>query len=87
MRSRVSGRLPGRQHGQHFVSHDRTSNERIEKEKLVTALADSVRLSTFPLSRGAEQNLFAGQLTLARLRSQELQSVVQLYAALGGGWK
>ena len=53
----------------------------------MTALADSVRLSTFPLSRGAEQNLFAGQLTLARLRSQELQSVVQLYAALGGGWK
>jgi multidrug efflux system outer membrane protein len=79
-----------------LVSHDRTNGERIEEEKLVAALTDSVRLSTLRYRGGldsylqvldAEQNLFAGQLTLARLRSQELQSVVQLYAALGGGWQ
>ena len=28
-----------------------------------------------------------GQLTLAQLRLLELQSVVQLYRALGGGWQ
>ena len=32
-------------------------------------------------------DLFAGQLTLAQLRLVELQSVVQLYRALGGGWQ
>ncbi len=35
----------------------------------------------------AERDLFAGQLTLAQLRLLELQSVVQLYRALGGGWQ
>jgi outer membrane protein TolC len=35
----------------------------------------------------AERNLFAGQLSLAQLRLLELQSVVQLYRALGGGWQ
>jgi multidrug efflux system outer membrane protein len=33
----------------------------------------------------AERNLFQGQLALARLRRDELVSVVQLYRALGGG--
>jgi outer membrane protein, multidrug efflux system len=35
----------------------------------------------------SERDLFAGQLTLAQLRLVELQSVVQLYRALGGGWQ
>ncbi|MGD1090828.1 MAG: efflux transporter outer membrane subunit [Bryobacteraceae bacterium] len=79
-----------------LVAHDRTNSERIEQEKLVAALSDSVRLSTLRYRGGldsylqvldAERNLFAGQLALAQLRSQELQSVVQLYAALGGGWQ
>ena len=35
----------------------------------------------------AERNLFLGQLSLARLRRDELQSIVQLYRALGGGWQ
>jgi multidrug efflux system outer membrane protein len=34
----------------------------------------------------AQRNLFQGELTLARLRQQELTSVVQVYRALGGGW-
>ena len=79
-----------------FVVHDRTREQRLEEEKLVTALSESVRLSTLRYQGGldsylqvldAERNLFAAQLTLAQLRLQELQSVVQLYRALGGGWQ
>jgi outer membrane protein TolC len=56
----------------------------------------SVELSTLRYRGGldsylqvldAERNLFGGQLTLAQLQLQELQAVVQLYRALGGGWQ
>jgi NodT family efflux transporter outer membrane factor (OMF) lipoprotein len=79
-----------------FVIHDRTRAQRIEEEKLVTALMQSVELSTLRYRGGldsylqvldAERNLFGGQLTLAQLQLQELQAVVQLYRALGGGWQ
>jgi multidrug efflux system outer membrane protein len=79
-----------------LVVHDRTRAQRMEEEKLVAALTESVRLSTLRYQGGldsylqvldAERNLFGGQLTLAQLRLQELQSVVQLYRALGGGWQ
>jgi len=79
-----------------LVIHDRTRAQRMEEEKLVAALTESVRLSTLRYQGGldsylqvldAERNLFGGQLTLAQLRLQELQSVVQLYRALGGGWQ
>ena len=79
-----------------FIVHERTREQRIEEEKLVTALTESVQLSTLRYRGGldsylqvldAERNLFGGQLTLAQLRLQELQSVVQLYRALGGGWQ
>ena len=35
----------------------------------------------------SERNLFQGQLVLAQLRLAEMQSFVQLYRALGGGWQ
>jgi multidrug efflux system outer membrane protein len=79
-----------------LIAHDRTREQRAQEEKLVTALLESVRLSTLRYRGGldsylqvldAERNLFGGQLTLAQLRLQELQSVVQLYRALGGGWQ
>jgi NodT family efflux transporter outer membrane factor (OMF) lipoprotein len=79
-----------------LVIHDRTREQRIEEEKLVATLTESVRLSTLRYQGGldsylqvldAERNLFGGQLTLAQLRLQELQSVVQLYRVLGGGWQ
>jgi len=78
-----------------LAAHDRTRDERAEQEKLVTALSESVRLSNLRYRGGldsylqvldAERNLFAGQLTLAQLRLLELESVSQLYRALGGGW-
>ncbi len=79
-----------------LAAHDHTRDQRAEEEKLVTALSESVRLSELRYRGGldsylqvldAERNLFGGQLTLAELRLLELESVVQLYRALGGGWQ
>src|ERR1700722_9546195 len=79
-----------------LAAHTRTREQRGEEEKLVKALSESVRLSTLRYRGGldsylqvldSERDLFAGQLTLAQLRLLELQSVVQLYRALGGGWQ
>jgi outer membrane protein, multidrug efflux system len=79
-----------------LVAHQRTREQRQEEEKLVTALSESVRLSELRYRGGldsylqvldAERNLFGGQLTLAQLRLLELDSVVLLYRALGGGWQ
>ncbi len=79
-----------------LVAHQHTREQRQEQEKLVGALEESVRLSNLRYRGGldsylqvldAERNLFSGQLTLAQLRLQELESVVALYRALGGGWQ
>ena len=79
-----------------LAAHTRTREQRGEEEKLVKALSESVRLSNLRYRGGldsylqvldSERDLFTGQLTLAQLRLLELQSVVQLYRALGGGWQ
>jgi NodT family efflux transporter outer membrane factor (OMF) lipoprotein len=79
-----------------LATHTRTREQRGEEEKLVTALSESVRLSNLRYRGGldsylqvldAERNLFSGQLDLAQLRLLELNSVVELYRALGGGWQ
>jgi NodT family efflux transporter outer membrane factor (OMF) lipoprotein len=79
-----------------LVDYGKTGEQRGQQELLVQALRESVRLSTRRYQGGldsylqvldAERNLFQGELTLARLRRQELGAVVQLYKALGGGWE
>jgi hypothetical protein len=35
----------------------------------------------------SQRSLFQAELTLAQARNNEYQSLVQLYKALGGGWK
>lgn len=35
----------------------------------------------------ADRDLFEAELGLARIRLNEILSVVQLYKALGGGWQ
>ena len=73
----------------------KTNEQRVEQEHLVETLAASAQLATQRYQGGldsflpvldAQRNLFQGQLDLARLRQQELGSLVQLYRALGGGW-
>jgi multidrug efflux system outer membrane protein len=76
--------------------HRKTSEQRAQQERLVEALRASTRLSSQRYEGGvdnylqvldAQRNLFQGELDLARLRQQELAAIVQLYRALGGGWK
>jgi NodT family efflux transporter outer membrane factor (OMF) lipoprotein len=78
-----------------LISHDRLRAQRVEEDKQVNALSESVRLSTLRYKGGldsylqvlvAQRSLFTGQLVAAQLRLQELLSVVNLYRALGGGW-
>lgn len=78
-----------------LIGYRRTVEERERQELLVAALRESQRLSTLRYRGGldsylqvldADRNLFQGDVVLARLRQQELQSIVDLYRALGGGW-
>jgi multidrug efflux system outer membrane protein len=78
-----------------LAGYRKTVEQRAEQERLVEALDASVRLSMQRYEGGidsylqvldARRGLFQGELQLARLRQQELASIVQLYRALGGGW-
>src|SRR5581483_11294998 len=78
-----------------LIDRQKNLDQRKQLELFVDALQDAVRLSTMRYKGGldsylqvldAQRNLFQGQLSLARLRRDELVSVVQLYRALGGGW-
>lgn len=79
-----------------LVGYRRLSEQRAQQELLVKALRDTDRLSTLRYRGGldsylqvldAERNLFQGELDLARLKRDELDSIVALYRALGGGWQ
>jgi multidrug efflux system outer membrane protein len=79
-----------------LVGYRMTAQQRSQEELLVKALSTSDRLSTRRYEGGldsylqvldAERNLFQGQLDLARLRRDELLSIVTLYRSLGGGWQ
>ena len=79
-----------------LVGYTGTREQRTQEALLVQALAESTRLSNQRYKGGldsylqvldSERNLFQGQLLLAQLRLAEMQSFVQLYRALGGGWQ
>ena len=79
-----------------LIDHDRNLQQRKQQELFVEALQSANSLSQMRYKGGldsylqvldAERNLFQGQLTLARLKKDELVSIVQLYRALGGGWQ
>jgi multidrug efflux system outer membrane protein len=78
-----------------LAGYRKTADQRTEQQHLVEALEATARLSRQRYEGGvdnylqvldAQRNLFQGELDLARLRQQELASIVQLYRALGGGW-
>ena len=79
-----------------LVGYAGTRDERTQQALLVKALEESTRLSNQRYRGGldsylqvldAERNLFQGRLVLAQLQLAEMQSFVQLYRALGGGWQ
>jgi multidrug efflux system outer membrane protein len=69
---------------------------RVEQEKQVAALAESVKLSLARYDAGlssyievldADQQHYSAQNSLARTLGSQLIAYVQLYRALGGGWQ
>ena len=79
-----------------LVTIDKLRDLRVEQEAQVTALQDAANLSRLRYDTGlanyievliADQDLFAAELDLARTRGAQLNAVVQLYRALGGGWQ
>jgi len=79
-----------------LIAHQRVRESRIQQELLVGALQDRTRLAYVRYRGGvdtllnaldADRDLFQAELTLSQIRLSELDSVVQLYRALGGGWQ
>src|SRR6187402_233802 len=79
-----------------LVAYKETRERREEQTALVVSAADAVRLARLRYSGGNtsylevltnDTNLYDAQLQLALSQEQEAVSLVQLYAALGGGWQ
>jgi len=79
-----------------LVAYKETRERREQQTALVASAADAVRLARLRYSGGntsylevltTDTNLYDAQLNLAQAQEQEAASLVQLYAALGGGWK
>jgi multidrug efflux system outer membrane protein len=79
-----------------LVSYKETREHREEQAEQVKSAADAVRLARLRYSGGntsylevltTDTDLYSAQLLLAQAQQQEAASLVQLYAALGGGWQ
>lgn len=79
-----------------LIAVNKQKAEREQQQKLVAAAADEARLAQMRFQGGAtsylevlttDQTLFSAQLNLVSSQEGEAQSLVQLYAALGGGWQ
>lgn len=79
-----------------LVARQKFAASQVELERQVAALNDSVRLSTLRYTGGlasyyevleSQQQLFPAELALARTRLSQLVAFVDLYRALGGGWR
>jgi multidrug efflux system outer membrane protein len=75
---------------------DKQHVTREQQEKLVTAAEDAAQLARVRCQGGAtgylevlttDSKLFSAQLNLISSREGEAQSLVQLYASLGGEWE
>lgn len=79
-----------------LTGYSESRHRREEESALVTSAGDAVRLAKLRYNGGntaylevltTSTNLYDAQLQLARTQQQEAASLVQLYAALGGGWQ
>ena len=79
-----------------LIAYQKNQEFRKQQELLTAAAEDATRLSNMRYEGGVTSYLevldsdtryFDAQNTLARAQLNELQSVVQLYRALGGGWE
>src|SRR6202012_3646864 len=79
-----------------LIWYDKYHVVRERQEQSVKDLQESVNVSLMRYQGGkanylevldSQRSLFNAELTLAQSRNNEYQSLVQLYKALGGGWK
>jgi multidrug efflux system outer membrane protein len=79
-----------------LIGYDKYHGVRERQEQTVKDLKASVDVSMMRYKGGtanyldvldSQRSLFQEELTLAQARNNEYQSLVQLYKALGGGWK
>ena len=78
-----------------LIAYRKYREFRVQEEHLTESAQDAARLSQIRFKAGTtdylevlinETNYFSDQLALAQAQLNELQSLVQLYQALGGGW-
>src|SRR5204862_4737282 len=78
------------------LARQQVRESRVQQELLVASLKDRTRLAyvryrggvdTLLSALDADRDLFGAELTLSQIRLNELLTVVQLYKALGGGWR
>jgi multidrug efflux system outer membrane protein len=79
-----------------LIGYEKYRGVRERQEQTVKDLQESVDLSLMRYRGGtatyldvldSQRSLFQAELTLAQARNNEYQGLVQLYKALGGGWK
>ena len=79
-----------------LIAYQKDREFREQQEKLTGAAQDSTRLAGIRYSNGVasylevltnDTNYFAAELNLAQARLNELNDLVHLYVALGGGWQ
>jgi multidrug efflux system outer membrane protein len=79
-----------------LIAHQRVREARIKQEGLVAVLEERKRLAYMRYQGGvdtqlnaldADRDLLQSKLDLHEIKLNELLSVVQLYKALGGGWR
>ncbi|HEY0458861.1 MAG TPA: efflux transporter outer membrane subunit, partial [Pyrinomonadaceae bacterium] len=79
-----------------LIAYRKSKEIRIEREQLVFTLQDRTRLAYLRYNGGvasllealdADRELFDAELNLARVRRDDLLSIVFVYKSLGGGWQ
>jgi len=79
-----------------LIAYRKSQEFRIQQEQLTRAADDAKNLSNMRYKGGATSYLevldsdtryFSAQLALAQAQLRELQSLVQIYRSLGGGWQ
>jgi multidrug efflux system outer membrane protein len=79
-----------------LIGYDKYHGVRERQEQSVKDLQESVNVSLLRYKGGtatylsvldSQRSLFTAELTLAQARNNEYQGLIQLYKALGGGWK
>ena len=79
-----------------LIAYRKSKEIRAQRENLVVTLRDRSRLAYMRYTGGvasllealdSDRELFDAELNLAKVRRDELLTVVQLYKSLGGGWQ